>query len=100
MFGRTATEPFYGSTVRARANAAWSAAGLEPITPHEARHCAISYFIASGMDWKRISTYAGHSDIRQTWNRYGHLIPGADVEAGERLSAYLDRPPTVAQTVA
>jgi hypothetical protein len=26
------------------------AAGLEPIAPHEARHCAISYFIAAGLD--------------------------------------------------
>jgi hypothetical protein len=25
--------------------------------PHEARHCAISYFIAAGLDWKQISTW-------------------------------------------
>jgi hypothetical protein len=42
LFGRTTTEAFYASTIRARANKAWEAAGLEPITPHEARHCAIS----------------------------------------------------------
>jgi integrase len=99
VFGRTATEPFYASTIRARANAAWKGAGLEPITPHEARHCAISYFIAAGLDWKQISTWAGHGDVRQTWNRYGHLVPGGEREAAERLSAYLDAP-TVAQTVA
>jgi hypothetical protein len=49
VFGRTATEAFFASTIRARANKAWKAAGLEPITPHEARHCAISYFIAAGL---------------------------------------------------
>jgi integrase len=103
VFGRTATEPFYASTIQARANRAWTAAGLEPITPHEARHCAISYFIAAGLDWKQISTWAGHGDVRQTWNRYGHLVPGGEDQARERLDAFLtpNRPtPTVAQTVA
>jgi hypothetical protein len=42
VFGRTATEPFYASTIRARANEAWKAAGLEPITPHEARHAYLT----------------------------------------------------------
>jgi integrase len=103
VFGRTKTEAFFASTIRARANKAWQEAGLEPITPHEARHCAISYFIAAGLDWKQISTWAGHGDVRQTWNRYGHLVPGGEEQARERLDAYLNPPqttPTVAQTVA
>ncbi|MHB1571860.1 MAG: tyrosine-type recombinase/integrase, partial [Solirubrobacteraceae bacterium] len=90
-----------------RANKAWEAAGLEPITPHEARHCAISYFIAAGLDWKQISTWAGHGDVRQTWNRYGHLVPGGEDVARERLDAFLMPPKaatdnglTVAHTVA
>ncbi len=89
VFGRTATEVFYASTIRARANKAWKAAGLEPITPHEARHCAISYFIAAGVDWKQISTWAGHGDVRQTRNRYGHLVPGGEDTARECLDAFL-----------
>ena len=89
VFGRTATEAFFASTIRARANKAWKQAGLEPITPHEARHCAISYFIAAGLDWKQISTWAGHGDVRQTWNRYGHLVPGGEDHARERLDAFL-----------
>jgi integrase len=103
VFGRTKTEAFFASTIRARANKAWEAAGLVPITPHEARHCAISYFIAAGLDWKQISTWAGHGDVRQTWNRYGHLVPGGEEQARERLDAYLNPPkptPTVAHTVA
>ncbi len=47
--GRTKTEAFFASAIRARANKAWQEAGLEPITPHGARHCAISYFIAAGL---------------------------------------------------
>ena len=103
VFGRTATEAFFASTIRARANKAWKQAGLEPITPHEARHCAISYFIAAGLDWKQISTWAGHGDVRQTWNRYGHLVPGGEDTARERLDAFLtptQPTPTVAHTVA
>ena len=78
---------------------AWERAGLEPITPHEARHCAISYFIAAGLDWKQISTWAGHGDVRQTWNRYGHLVPGGEQAAAERLDAFLN-PTNKAPTVA
>jgi len=103
VFGRTATKPPFASTVQARANKAWKEAGLEPLTPHEARHCAISYFIAAGLDWKQISTWAGHGDVRQTWNRYGHLVPGGEAAARERLDAYLGEPtqiPTVAHPVA
>ena len=76
--GRTATEACFASTIASRANTAWRAAGLEPITAHEARHCASSHFIAAGLDWKQISTWAGHDDVRQTWNRYGHLVSGGD----------------------
>jgi integrase len=99
VFGRTATEAFFPSTIAARARKAWLAAGIAPLTLHEARHCAISYFIAAGLDWKQISTWAGHGDVRQTWNRYGHLVPGGEQEAAARLSRYLESP-TVAQTVA
>jgi integrase len=94
VFGRTPTEAFFASTIRARANKAWKAAGLEPITPHEPRHCAISYFIAAGLDWKQISTWAGHGDVRRTRNRYGHLVPGGEEAAAARLDAYLEPPDT------
>lgn len=99
VFGRTPSESSFPSTVHSRANKAWKRAKLEPLTVHQARHCAISYFIAAGFDLKQVSTRAGHSDIRVTLNRYAHLIPGSERNAADRLSAYL-APPTVAQTVA
>lgn len=87
VFGRRATEVFYASTIRARPPKAWTAAGPEPLTPHKARHYAISYLIAAGLDCKQISTWAGHGDVRQTWNRYGHLVPGGeDVVWGGRIA--------------
>jgi hypothetical protein len=67
--------------------------------PRPLTHCVISYFIAAGLDWKQISTWARHRDVRQIWNRYGHLVPGGEEAARERLDAYLNprKPiPTVA----
>jgi integrase len=87
VFGRTADLPFVPTTVRSRARKAWQAAGLDPLTPHEARHCAASYLIAAGVNAKELSTYIGHSDIRTTFNRYGHLMPGNETHAASKLDA-------------
>ena len=71
---------------------ACNAVGVEPITLHEARHCAVSFFIASGLDLKHVSTWAGHSDIRTTLNRYGHVIPGSERDAADRPDRISRRP--------
>ncbi len=34
--------------------------------------------------------YIGHSDIRTTYNRYGHLMPGGEREAAAKLDAFLE----------
>ena len=74
FLGRKPTVPFFPSTVRARALKAWKGAGLEPLTAHEARHCAASYMIACGLDWKKVSEFLGHTDVRTTFNRYGKVV--------------------------
>lgn len=89
VFGREAGAVFVPTTVRSRAHRAWVAAGLEPLTLHEARHCCASYFIAAGMNLKEISVWIGHSTVGQTIDRYGHLIPGGEAEASAKLEAYL-----------
>jgi integrase len=71
------------------AKAAWKAAGLEPITLHDCRHTCASYFIASGVNAKSLSTYMGHADIATTFDLYGHLMPGNEAEAAALLDAYL-----------
>jgi integrase len=75
VFGRTAREPALPSERCVRRLKAWKGAGIEPITLHEARHGAISFFIPSGLDLKQVSTWAGHSDIRVALNRYDLVIP-------------------------
>jgi integrase len=91
VFGLSAAEPFYPSTVRARAIDAWDAAGLDTITLHEGRHTFASLMIAAGVNAKALSTYMGHSTIAVTFDLYGHLMPGNEEEAAGQLDAYLAR---------
>ena len=55
------------------------------------RHCAASYMIAAGMDWKKITEWIGHSDVRTTYNRYGKVIEEDLADAAQRLDAYFER---------
>ena len=91
VFGRTASDPFQPSNVRQRAAPAWAGAGMTPITLHESRHTFASLMIAAGVNAKALSTYMGHANIAITLDRYGHLMPGNEVEAADLLDAYLHR---------
>ncbi len=50
--------------------------------------------IAAGVNAKAISTYMGHANIAITLDRYGHLMPGNEIEAAGLLDAYLERADT------
>ena len=89
-FGRSPSEPFSDSALRARAKRIWSDAGMEPIGFHEARHTYASLMIAAGVNAKALATYMGHRSITTTLDRYGHLFPGSEGEAVALLDAYLD----------
>ena len=110
FLGRTPVVPFYPSTVRARALKAWgwkqtrqpephgprtiwvkARPDAGPLTPHEARHCAARYMIAAGMDWKKITEFLGHSDVRTTYNRYGKVVPEDLGPAAAQLDDYFER---------
>ena len=91
FFGRAADVPFNPRSIHGRAERAWSDAGLEPISLHEARHTFASLMIAAGLNVKALSTFMGHSSTAITWDRYGHLFPGAEGEAAELLDDYLEQ---------
>jgi integrase len=112
VFGRTATDPFIPSTVRARALAAWKAENerrvkqaddpgqvtlLKPITLHNGRHSAASYLIKAGLDLKQLTVYMGHSDVRTTINRYVKLMPGDEARAVAQLDKFLARSKAAAE---
>jgi integrase len=96
-FGRDPETPFHDSTILRRAREAWTAAGLDPIGLHDARHTFASLMIGAGVNAKALSTYMGHASVTLTLDRYGHMFPGNEEEAAGLLDAYLARA-TGAQT--
>jgi integrase len=91
VFGGDA--PFQPSSLRLRAQRAWSRADLELIGLHEARHTFASVLIAAGVNAKAITTYMGHASIQTTYHLYGKLMPGSEAEAATLVGAYLGRRP-------
>jgi integrase len=85
VFGRTDGTPFSPSTVAQRAERAWRAGGLEPVTLHECRHTFATLMIAAGVNAKALQTFMGHSSITVTLDRYGHLFPGSAKQAARLL---------------
>jgi len=91
VFGATAAKPFSRESVRRRSLAAWEAAGLTPLTLHEARHTCASVMIAAGVNAKALSAIMRHATIAMTFDTYGHLMPGGLDEAAAAANAYLAR---------
>jgi integrase len=89
VFG-TGERAFSPRSVTDRADTAWRKAGLERITPHEARHVCASILIASGLNAKAVSVLMGHSSIAITFDIYGHMFEGSEAEAAKLVAAYLD----------
>ena len=69
------------STIRRRALKGWDAAGLTPITPHEARHTFGSMLAAAGVDAGERQRQMGHASSAMM-DRYTHGIDGSVAEAG------------------
>ena len=49
------------------------------------RHTTASWLIQSGADVKTVQVIMRHSDIKLTLERYGHLFPGSEAAAVERI---------------
>ena len=62
-------------------------AGLGRLRIHDLRHTAVSLWIAAGATAKQVQTWAGHSSITTTYDRYGHLFPGTE----DRVMSALER---------
>ena len=52
---------------------------------HELRHTCVALLIAHGAHPKAIQERLGHSTIRVTFDRYGHLLPSLDAQLTEGL---------------
>ncbi len=63
-------------------------AGLpEGVRFHDLRHTCAALLIAQGAHPKEIQERLGHSTIRMTFDRYGHLFPNLDERLREGLDA-------------
>ena len=69
--------PFNASAIYQRARRHWEPQGIGSISLHDCRHTYASLMIAAGENAKALQTYLGHSSITTTYDRYGHLMPGA-----------------------
>jgi integrase len=61
--------------------------GIGGNDPHECRHTFATLMVAAGVDAKALPTFMGHSSVRVTLDRYGHLFPGSEQEAADLLDA-------------
>jgi integrase len=91
VFGRGDGRALGTASLTARARSSWQRAGVERIGLHECRHTYAAFMIAAGVNAKALSSYMGHSSITMTLDRYGHLMPGNEAEAGAMLASYLAR---------
>jgi integrase len=89
--------PFARTSVMRRARAAWTAAGVDEIGLHEARHSAASMWIASGLSIKLVSEFIGHASVAITLDRYGHVFRSDVGHAAATFAAYLERADTDAR---
>jgi len=60
-------------------------AGLRRIRFHDLRHTFASLLIAQGESLAYVRDQLGHASIQLTVDTYGHLIPGANRQAVDRL---------------
>lgn len=65
------------------------AAGLRRIRFHDLRHTFASLLIQQGESLVYVKEQMGHSSVQVTVDLYGHLIPGGNKQAVDRLDGML-----------
>jgi len=65
--------------------------GLPDITFHALRHSHSTLLLADGENPKVVSERLGHSDVRITLQVYGHVLPGMQERAAQRLDGMFGR---------
>ena len=63
--------------------------GLPPLSLHSLRHLHASLLLMSGTHVKVVSERLGHSSVAFTMDVYGHLMPGMQEQAAERIDEAL-----------
>lgn len=69
-----------------------TAAGLESFRLHDLRHSAASFLLAEGVSLKKVQQILGHARGSTTLGVYGHLLPGEENDATERVQRRISGP--------
>ncbi len=86
VFRNSAGGPLDESNVRKRLlRPCLERAGLRQIHPHVLRHTFASLLLSNGEPITYVKEQLGHASIQLTVDTYGHLIPGANKAAVDRL---------------
>ncbi len=67
---------------------------------YDLRHSYVAMLISQGENIKFIQHQLGHSSIKTTLDRYGHLIPEVHTEAAKRLDETLFSQNHISKTLA
>ncbi len=65
------------------------AAGLDGLRVHDLRHSFVSIMVAAGANPKAVSTWAGHSSVSFTLDRYGHLYDDHADDVADQIDVLL-----------
>jgi integrase len=95
IFGRSESQPFSYSGVRARTERAYQAAKLEPsdLQLHECRHAFKTFLEDAGIRESRVDRYMGHAN-HSVQGRYSHQSEAKYLEDAQALTAFLRRADT------
>ncbi len=86
IFANRAGEPLDGQNLINREfYPALEVAGLRRVRFHDLRHSYCSLLIAQNENIKFIQNQLGHASIQTTIDRYAHIMPQDNIEAGSKL---------------
>jgi len=78
--------PIADSSINRHKEKACKHSGVTKIRNHDFRHSHASLLISMGFDIVSIAKRLGHSDIKQTLNTYGHIMPNMQSEMAKKLN--------------
>lgn len=82
---------FHHNVVRKAFHALLKSAGVRRVRFHDLRHTFASLLLQNGESPVYVKEQMGHSSIQVTVDLYGHLIPGGNQQAVDRLDEPVDK---------
>lgn len=65
-------------------------AGVPALRFHVLRHPAVTIAIGLGFTAEQLTEWIGHSSIRTTYDRYGHMLPKSREDIADRMGAVFE----------